>query len=72
MEIQPAIDSINIEDQNTQKEADIPGGNEKKYDELVIEIRKMVGRPEIASSKKCRIYKASHPLRKWNEEAYTP
>ena len=72
MEIQPAIDSINIEDQNTQKEADIPGGKEKKYDELVIEIRKMVGRPEIASSKKCRIYKASHPLRKWNEEAYTP
>ena len=30
MEIQPAIASINIEDQNTQKEADIPGGNEKK------------------------------------------
>ena len=50
MEIQPAIDSINIEDQNTQKEADIPGGKEKKY-ELVIEIRKMVGSPEIASQK---------------------
>ena len=66
MEIQPAIDSINIEDQNTQKEADIPGGKEKKYDELVIEIRKMVASPEIASSKKCRIYKVPHPLRKWN------
>ncbi|KAM3750298.1 hypothetical protein ACB098_04G026600 [Castanea mollissima] len=32
----------------------------------------MVERPEIESSKQCRIYKASHPLRKWNEEAYTP
>ena len=30
MEIQPVISSINNEDQNTQKEADIPGGNEKK------------------------------------------
>ena len=30
MEIQPTIASINIEDQNTKKEADIPGGNEKK------------------------------------------
>ena len=72
MEIQQAIASINNEDQNTQKEADIPGGNEKKNDELVIEIRKMVERPEIESSKQCRIYKVPHPLRKWNEEAYTP
>ena len=30
MEIQLATASINNEDQNTQKEADIPGGNEKK------------------------------------------
>ena len=73
MEIQPVIASINNEDQNTQKEADIPGGNEKKEnDELVIEIRKMIERPEIEPSKQCRIYKASHPLRKWNEEAHTP
>ena len=43
----------------------------KKNDELVIEIRKMVERPEIPS-KQCRIYKAPHPLRKLNEEAYTP
>ncbi|KAK4566668.1 hypothetical protein RGQ29_002793 [Quercus rubra] len=55
-----------------QPEADIPGGNEKKNDELVIEIRKMVERPEIEPSKQCRIYKVPHPLRKWNEEAYTP
>ena len=72
MDIQPVISSINNEDQNTQKEADIPGGNEKKNDELVIEIRKMVERPEIEPSKQCRIYKVPHPLRKWNEEAYTP
>ena len=72
MEFQPVIASINNEDQNTQKEADIPGGNEKKNDELVIEIRKMVERAEIEPSKQCRIYKVPHPLRKWNEEAYTP
>ena len=66
MEIQPAIASINIEDQYTQKEANIPGGNEKKNDELVIEIRKIDERPEIESSKQCRIYKVPHPLRKWN------
>ncbi|XP_030973293.1 putative UPF0481 protein At3g02645 isoform X1 [Quercus lobata] len=61
-----------VDDQNTQKEADIPGGNEKKNDDLVIEIRKMVERPEIEPSKQCRIYKVPNPLRKWNEEAYTP
>ncbi|KAK9997275.1 hypothetical protein SO802_021961 [Lithocarpus litseifolius] len=61
-----------VDDQNTQKEADIPGGKEKKNDELVIEIRKMVERPEIEPSKQCRIYKVPNPLRKWNEEAYTP
>ena len=61
-----------VDDQNTQKEADIPGGNEKKNDELVIEIRKMVERPEIESSKQCRIYKVPNVLRKGNEEAYTP
>ncbi|XP_023890200.1 UPF0481 protein At3g47200 [Quercus suber] len=32
----------------------------------------MVERPEIEPSKQCRIYKAPHPLRKWNKEAYTP
>ena len=32
----------------------------------------MVERPEIESSKQCRIYKVPNPLRKWNEEAYTP
>ncbi|XP_030939994.1 UPF0481 protein At3g47200-like [Quercus lobata] len=61
-----------VDDQNTQKEADIPGGNEKKNDELIIEIRKMVERPEIEPSKQCRIYKVPNPLRKGNEEAYTP
>ncbi|KAF3962983.1 hypothetical protein CMV_012573 [Castanea mollissima] len=71
-EIQPTIASINNEDPNTRKEADIPGGNEKKNDELVIEIRKMVKRPEIKSSKQCRIYMTPYPLRKWNEEAYIP
>ena len=44
----------------------------KKNDELVIEIRKMVERLEIEPSKQCRIYKVPHPLRKWNDEAYTP
>ncbi|KAM3702464.1 hypothetical protein ACJW31_04G027700 [Castanea mollissima] len=55
-------------------EADIHGGSEKKNDELVIEIREMVKRPnpEIEPSNQCRIYKVPHPLRKWNEEAYTP
>ena len=61
-----------VDDQNTQKEANIPGGNEKKNDELVIEIRKMVERPEIEPSEQCRIYKVPNPLRKENEEAYTP
>ncbi|KAK4566671.1 hypothetical protein RGQ29_002796 [Quercus rubra] len=70
-EIQTAT-SINNEDQNTQKEAHIPGGNEKKNDELVIEIRKMVEGPETQSSKQCLIYKVLPQLRKWNEEAYTP
>ena len=32
----------------------------------------MVERAEIEPSKQCRIYKVPHPLRKWNEEAYTP
>ena len=72
MEIQLATASINNEDQNTQKEANISGGNENKNDELVIEIREMVERPEIQSSKRCRIYKVPHQLRKFNEEAYTP
>ena len=72
MEIQLATASINNEDQNTQKEADIPGGNGKKNDELVIEIREIVERPEIQSSTQCRIYKVPRQLRKWKEEAYTP
>ena len=72
MKVKRGIPSKNNEDQNTQKEADIPGGNEKKNDELVIQIREMVERPEIESSKQCRIYKVPNPLRKWNEEAYTP
>nr|XP_023881610.1 putative UPF0481 protein At3g02645 [Quercus suber]POE74070.1 upf0481 protein [Quercus suber] len=32
----------------------------------------MVERREIESSKQCRINKIPNPLRKWNEEAYTP
>ena len=72
MEIQLATASINNEDQNTQKEANIPGGNESKNNELVIEIRKMTERPEIQSSKQCCIYKVQHQLRNWNEKAYTP
>ncbi|KAK4566669.1 hypothetical protein RGQ29_002794 [Quercus rubra] len=72
MEIQPATALINNEDQNTQKEANIPGGNESKNNELVIEIRKMTERPEIQSSKQCCIYKVQHQLRNWNEKAYTP
>ncbi|XP_050258854.1 UPF0481 protein At3g47200-like [Quercus robur] len=71
-EIQPATASINNEDQNTQKEANISGRNENKNDKLVIEIREMVERPEIQSSKRCRIYRVPHHLRKFNEEAYSP
>ncbi|KAM3702468.1 hypothetical protein ACJW31_04G028000 [Castanea mollissima] len=71
-EIQLAPASTNNEDQNTQKEANISGGNENKNAELVIEIRKMVEGPEIQSSKRCRIYKVPHHLRKFNKEAYTP
>ncbi|KAK9997271.1 hypothetical protein SO802_021957 [Lithocarpus litseifolius] len=48
------------------------GGNEKKNEELVIEIKKIVERPEIQYSTQCRIYKVSRQLRKWKEEAYTP
>uniref|UniRef100_A0A7N2LKW9 Uncharacterized protein n=1 Tax=Quercus lobata TaxID=97700 RepID=A0A7N2LKW9_QUELO len=72
MEIQLATASINNEDQNTQKEANISGGKEKKNDELVIEIREIVERPEIQSSTRCRIYKVPHHLRKWKQAAYTP
>nr|POE96369.1 hypothetical protein CFP56_56690 [Quercus suber] len=72
MEIQLATASINNVDQNTQKEADIPGENENKNDELVIDIREMFKRPKIRSSTQCHIYKVLHYLRKWNEEAYTP
>ena len=72
MEIQLATAPINNEDQNTQKDANISGGNESKYDDLVIELRRMVERPEIQSSTECHIYKVPHYLRKWNEEAYTP
>ena len=72
MEIQLATALINNEDQNTQKEANIPGGNESKNNELVFEIGKMVERAEIQSSKRCCIYKVLHQLRNWNEEAYTP
>ena len=71
-EIHQATVSINNEDHNTQKEAAIPGGNERKNDELVIEIEKIVERREIQSSTQCRIYKVPYHLRKWNEEAYTP
>ena len=56
-----------------QEEADIAGGNEEKNDDqLVIEIREIVNRPEIESSKECRIYRVPKRLRKWKEEAYTP
>ncbi|KAF3958563.1 hypothetical protein CMV_016539 [Castanea mollissima] len=72
MEIQLAIASINNEDQYTRKEAAILGKKEKKNDELVIEIREIVGRLDIQSSTRCRIYRVPHYLRKWNEEAYTP
>ena len=74
MEIQLATASINNEDQSTQKEADIPGVNEKRKrnDELVIEIREIVERPKTQSSTRCRIHKVPRPIRKWMEEAYTP
>ena len=71
-EIQSATASIDNEDQSTQKEAHIPGGNEKNNDELVIEIRKVVEGPEIQPSKQSLIYEVLPQLRKWNEEAYTP
>ena len=44
----------------------------KKKDELVIEIREIVTRPESHSSTRCRIHEVPHYLRKWNTEAYTP
>ena len=72
VEIQLATASINNEDQNTQKEANISGGNEDENYDLAIEIREMVKSPDIQSSKQCCIYKVPHYLRKWNEEAYTP
>uniref|UniRef100_A0A7N2MSV0 Uncharacterized protein n=1 Tax=Quercus lobata TaxID=97700 RepID=A0A7N2MSV0_QUELO len=71
-EIQLATASTNNEDQNTQKEADISGGNENKNDDLVIEISKIVRRSEIQLLKECCIYRLPGYLRKWNEEAYTP
>nr|XP_023919221.1 UPF0481 protein At3g47200-like [Quercus suber] len=72
-EIQLANVSTNNEDQNTQTEANISGGNENKEDSLVIEIRGMVEGPEIQySSERCCIYKVPPQLRKRNEEAYTP
>ncbi|KAM3750296.1 hypothetical protein ACB098_04G026400 [Castanea mollissima] len=72
MEIQLATALINNIDQNTQEEADIPGGNENKNNELVIDIRDMLKRQKTQSSTQCHIYKVPHYLRKWNEEAYTP
>ncbi|XP_030937333.1 UPF0481 protein At3g47200-like isoform X3 [Quercus lobata] len=71
-EIQLATASTNNEDQNTQKEADISGGNENKNDDLVIEISKIVKRTEIQLLEECRSYRLPRYLRKWNEEAYTP
>ena len=71
-EIQLATASTNNEDQNTEKEADISGGNEKKNDDLIIEISKIVKRTEIQLLEECRIYRLPRYLRKWNEEAYTP
>ena len=53
-------------------EADISDGNENKNYELVIEIEKIFERQEIQSTVQCCIYKVPRPLRKWNEEAYTP
>ena len=72
MEIQLATALINNVDQNTQKEADIPGGNENKNDELITDIGEMFKRPKTQSSTQSHIYKVPHYLRKWNEEAYTP
>ena len=71
-EVQLAIASMNNKDQNTQKEANISGGIRNKNDELVIEIREIVNRPETESSKQCRIYRVPKRLRKWKEAAYTP
>ncbi|XP_050258536.1 UPF0481 protein At3g47200-like isoform X6 [Quercus robur] len=71
-EIQLATASTNNEDQNTEKEADISGGNEKKNDDLIIEISKIVKRTETQLLEECRIYRLPRYLRKWNEEAYTP
>ena len=71
-EIQLATASTNNEDQNTQKEANISGGNENKNDDLVIEISKIVNRTEIQFLQQCRIYKLPRYLQKSNEEAYTP
>ena len=50
-QIQRAIASINNEDRNTQKEANILGRNEEENDELVIEIKKIIERPKIEPSK---------------------
>ena len=54
--------SINNEDRNTQN------------DELVIEIRGIVERPEIQiqSSTECHMHRVPRLLRGWNERAYTP
>ena len=71
-EIELATASTNNEDQNTQKDADISGGNEIINDDLVIEISKIVKRTEFQLLEDCRIYKLPRFLRKWNEEAYTP
>ena len=71
-EIELATASTNNEDQNTQKDADISGGNEIINDDLVIEISKIVKRTEYQLLEECRIYRLPRFLRKWNEEAYTP
>ncbi|KAK9997273.1 hypothetical protein SO802_021959 [Lithocarpus litseifolius] len=63
---------MNDKDQNTQKKANISGEKRNKNDELVIEIRKIFGRPEIQSSTQCLICKVPRHIRKWKEEAYTP
>ena len=44
----------------------------QKCHELVIEIKIMAERPEIESSRQCRIFRVPHMVRKWNEDAYTP
>ena len=65
MKGQLPIPSINNEGQNTQR-------NKKKNDELVIEIKEIVKRPQIQRSTRCRIHKVPRHIRKWKEEAYTP